>query len=267
MADELQERPVWASALLAAMAVLMVIYGIDVLFHPLPPAVSDLLQKFASAFGFFGAAALCVMKGRRCPGERSAWRLMALAMVLWGLGAVAFAAYVWGVEDAPYPSIADGLWIAFYVPAFGALLLLRRRAGKVGRGVWLDASVTALGIVGGAAVLWFGIFLEGAVGSPAAIVTNLAFPIGDLGLLAFVTGALMIFGWKGAGDWRWIALAFGTYAVSDSLYLVEIAQESYVSGNLLDLGWPFAALLIGVAAWSSPGSRALLRTAPRGRRP
>ncbi|MEA2243479.1 MAG: hypothetical protein QOD24_3035, partial [Solirubrobacteraceae bacterium] len=243
-------RARWTGLLLAVMAATVLLYAIDVVFEPLTPGVSELFQKFASCAVFFGAAALCVVMGRASRDERSAWWLLALAMALWGAGSVYYSLVLWNVDQVPSPSPADAFWLIFYLPACAALYkLLANRAKSLGRGIWLDALVGGLGVGGAGAVLVLQKVLDHSVGASAATVTNLAYPIGDLGLLALIVAAGTAMGWKASGVWRWIGPAFVIFAVSDSIYLVQVAEDTYATGGLLDLGWPAAALLVGVAAW------------------
>jgi hypothetical protein len=60
----------WCGWLLALMAGTLLLYGVDVVFHPLPSMVSEQFQGSASWAVFLGAAALCVMKGRASRDER-----------------------------------------------------------------------------------------------------------------------------------------------------------------------------------------------------
>jgi diguanylate cyclase (GGDEF)-like protein len=232
------------------MAGIVVLYGVDILFHPATPGVSEMFQKFGSCALFFGAAILCAMKARVSDGERWAWCLFAFAMALLGVASVYYAVVLWNLDAVPYPSIFDGLWLAFYLPAYAALyLLMRRRALSLGKAVWLDALIGGLGVGGAGAALAFGVILDNTTGTALATATNLAYPIGDLALLAMVVAAITITGWKASGAWRWIAPAFALFAVTDSIYLVQVAAGTYRLGGILDLGWPVAALLIGLAAW------------------
>ena len=231
------------------MAATVLLYGVDILFSPVSPALSELFQKFAASALFFGAAALCLVKGRRSREERSVWWLFALAMLLWGTGSVYFSIALWDREVVPYPSIADGFWLAFYVPAYAALyILLRKRAGSAARGVWLDAVVAGLGVGGAGAALGFQAVLEHSEGTAIGVASNLAFPIGDLGLLALVVAAVTVVGMRSSVTWLLIAAAFAFFAVTDSIFLVQVAEGTYAIGGLLDLGWPIAALLVGLAA-------------------
>ena len=198
---------------------------------------------------FFGTALLCALRARASEEERSAWWLLALAMTLWGSGASYFGIFLWDASE-PVPSPADIFWVAFYLPAYAALWkLLRHRAGSLSKGVWLDALVGALGVGGAAAALVFQPVLDHTSGSAGAVKTSLAYPLGDLGLLAIVIAALTVTGWRHTGIWRFIASAFALFAITDSTFLVQIADGTYEIGTVLDLGWPAAALMVGVAAW------------------
>jgi two-component system, cell cycle response regulator len=240
----------WMGWLVAAMTAIVVLYAVDILFHPATPAVSEAFQKFGSCALFFGAAILCLMKARVSRDERWAWCLFAVAMTLLGVASVYYAVVLWNLETVPYPSIYDGLWLSFYLPAYAALyLLMRKRALSFGRSVWLDALIGGLGVGGAGAAFVFGVILDNTTGTALATATNLAYPIGDLGLLAMVVGAITITGWKASGAWRWIAPAFALFAVTDSIFLVQAANGTYSLGGILDLGWAVAALLIGFAAW------------------
>jgi len=240
----------WTGLLVAAMAGTVLLYGIDILFHPLPQTISELFQKFATGSVFFGAATLCASKGQASPEERLPWWSFALGLALWGTASWYYSAVLWEKAEVPYPSLADGFWLAFYPPSYAALyLLLRKRAASVRRGVWLDALVAGLGVGGAAAALAFQSVLANTTKTALATATNLAYPVGDIGLLALVVAAITVTGWKASGAWRWIAPALLIFVVADSIYLVQVAADTYTLGGIVDLGWPVAALLLGLAAW------------------
>jgi diguanylate cyclase (GGDEF)-like protein len=240
----------WCGGLVAVMAVTVLLYGIDIMLHPLGPVVSEQFQKFAACAICICAAVLCVMKGRLSGGERAAWWLLALAMALWGSASVYYSIFLWDRAVMPIPSLADGFWLAFYLPAYAGLFgLMRKRAGAVGRSARLDAAVGGLGVGGAAAAVVFQSVVDNTTGTALASATNLAYPIGDIGLLALVVAAVTVTGWKGSGAWRWIASAFAIFALTDCVWLVQISQGDYTVGGILDLGWPAAFLLVGLAAW------------------
>jgi two-component system cell cycle response regulator len=245
----------WTRWLIAGMSATMLLYAGDIVFHPLSAVVSEAFQKGVTPAIFFGAATLCLVKGRAAGQERSAWLLFALALGLWGTAQVYWVVFLWDSAYPPFPSPADALWLAFYPPAFAALyILLRHRAGAPRKGVWLDALVGGLGIGGASAALVFEQVLDHTAGTAAAVATNLAYPVGDLGLLALVVVALTVTGWNAPGVWHWIAAAFAVFVVCDSIYLVEVAGAT---------GWPAAALLVGFAA-RRPEAAARSEAAPTG---
>jgi len=102
----------------------------------------------------------------------------------------------------------------------------------------------------------------------AGVATNLAYPIGDLGLLALVVAAVTVVGLRNSGIWLRVAGAFAFFAVTDSIFLVQVAEGTYAIGGLIDLGWPIAALLVGLAASRPEGrARTNVRTGTMGAMP
>jgi two-component system cell cycle response regulator len=232
------------------MAVTVLLYGVDLVFHPLAPAVSQTWQQFASCSVFFVAAVLCVMRGRASREERVAWRCFALAMTIWGVASLCLFVLL-------VSSVGNLLWLAGYLPAYLALILLvRRRAGSAGRGVWIDALVGGLGVGGAGAALAFQSILANTH-QTASVAIYLAIPVGDLGLLALVVAAMTVVGWKATGVWHLIGPAFAIFAVGDGIYLVKVAAGTYTAGGIGDVTWPTAVLLIGLAAWRGDGRRVI----------
>jgi diguanylate cyclase (GGDEF)-like protein/putative nucleotidyltransferase with HDIG domain len=253
----------WTGWLIAAMAGALLLYAVNIVFEPLPSAVSAELERFTPCFVFFGAAVLCVVKGRASGPERWAWWFFALAMALWGTGALYFGLVPPDNTAAPAPYLADLFWLLFYLPAYAALYsLLRQRAGSARWSVWLDGLIGGLGVGGAGAALVFQAVLQNTEGTAVVTLTNLAYPIADLVLLALVVTAMTVTGWKASGVWRSIGAAFAIFAVADCIYLVQVANETFDPGALLDLGWPAAALLVGLSAWRPEAH--VSRTAPTG---
>jgi two-component system cell cycle response regulator len=235
----------WGRRLVVAMAGIVLLYGLVLVFRPLGPEVSLRWRQFALCSVLFGASALSVMRGRVSRGERLAWWSFAFAMALWGIASVFYFVLL-------ESSIGDVLWLAAYLPAQVALFsLLNQQAGSAGRGVWIDALVAGLGVAAAGATAAFQIALNHRHGSGLATAIQLAIPVGDLGLLALVAAAVTVTGWRICGVWRWIAPAFGIFAVIDSIYVVQAVTGTWRPGGILDLGWAIAALLVGLAAWQT----------------
>ena len=92
--------------------------------------------------------------------------------------------------------MADALWLAWYPASYVVLVLLvRSRFASVRASLWLDGVIGALTVVALAFAVAYGpIVTRRAPGDLAAVLTNLAYPLGDLLLLGVVVA---IFGAHG----------------------------------------------------------------------
>ena len=232
----------WTAWLIGLMAAWVALEAIALGLHPFPPRVAELVNMFTQCAVFLGAGALCVGRGRAWPVERAAWWLLALAMALWSVA----SAFYFVLLLSP---VGDLFWVAAYLPAcLGLVTLLRRRSGAAAKGVWIDALVGGLGLGGAGAALVFQHSLASAHGA-AEVATYLAIPAGDLSLLALVVASMTVVGWKVSGVWHLIGPAFAIFAVADTIYLQAAAAGTWTTGGIGDIGWPLAALLVGLAAW------------------
>ena len=141
-----------------------------------------------------------------------------------------------------------------YVPSFyvGVVLLVRERMPHLDSRLWLDGIVAALTTGAVSAALVFGALQVSTGGDPAAVATNLAYPLGDMILLASVIGAMAAGRSRLDRSWLWFGAGIAAFAVADSIYLLQIAKDTYVGDTLLDIGWLVAGLLVGIAAWQPP---------------
>ena len=98
----------------------------------------------------------------------------------------------------PYPSISDGGWLLYYPAIWVAVLvLMRRRIREFHASLWLDGIVAALAMAACAAALVLPPILAMSLeGDAAAVAVNLAYPAGDLLLIAMLLGALALTGWR-----------------------------------------------------------------------
>ena len=178
--------------------------------------------------------------------ERAAWTVITAALASWTFGEIWYAVF----EPETYPSMADVGFIAFYVLLYvGVVLLLRERAREIGGMLWLDGAIAATAAAAMGAALLVDLVLESTEGSRSTVVTNLAYPIGDILLLSAVFGVFSLTGWRPGP--RWLVLGLGILATTaaDAIYLVQSANGTYVAGTWIDILWPTAMLLVASAAW------------------
>ncbi len=247
----LRTAPTVVRLSLAAVGVLLIAYAGELAFHFLPAGASEPFQKFATNIVFLGSAALCAARAFQRQGERAAWLMMALGLLMWGLGNLYFTLFQWDLTDIPTPSPADAGWLLFYPFIYVALVLLyRSRIRPRSAALWIDGAVGALAVGGLGAAIVFQAVLKSTGGSTAAIATDLSYPLADLMLLGLVVGVLAMTGLRRGGAWAWIAGGLAVFVVCDSLYLYGTAVGSYEAGVIYDAGWPAAALLVALGAWT-----------------
>src|SRR3954451_1371180 len=238
----------------ALLAGLQLLFSAQLVVH-VPGAFGEQVIEWASTAIFAGAVLACAARARAVPSERAAWLSFAAGLAMFGLGDVYYTVFQESLAEVPFPSPADALYLAVY-PCFylGLLRLFRARVGRSLPRLWLDGVITALAVGAVAAAIVFGAVLKNTGGSVGTVATNLAYPLGDLLLLAFVAALMVVAGGRMGRTLAWIAGGLCLFGVADSLYLYQTAVGSYGVGGILDAGWPAAAVLVGIAA-SGPAGR------------
>ncbi|MBV9803072.1 MAG: diguanylate cyclase [Solirubrobacterales bacterium] len=185
---------------------------------------------------------------------------MTLGLALFAAGDMYYS-LVWGdANSVPVPSIADALYLGFYPATYiGIGLLLRSRVGRLPAGLWLDGMIGGLAVAALGAAFAFGAVLSDTHGATLTVATNLAYPLADLLLFALLVGIVALTGWSLRGDWPVVALGFLVFGIADSMYLIQSANDTYVSNGLLDVGWPAAMAIIAAGAWRRPAAKTRLR--------
>ena len=202
------------------------------------------------------AAGWCIARAVFVRSERVAWALIGCALVCWATAEILNTVYVSRLEDPPYPSIADGFWIAFYPASYMALVLLvRGRMEQFRRSLWLDGVVAGLAVATLGAMLVFQPILQSTGGRPIEVATDLAYPVGDVLMLVLVIGVFALTGWRPGRAWAFIGAGLMAMALADSIYAYQAANGAYVEGTVLDALWPAATMLVGWAAWVPSGQK------------
>ena len=149
------------------------------------------------------------------------------------------------------------------------MLLLRRRVSTFSASLWLDGLVaaTAAGALGASVLVE--VVVNSTHGSPLVVVTNMAYPIGDVLLLALIVFVFSVTRWRPGSrldaDRRRPAPQRGRRR---RLPLPDGGRDATSRARILDLAWPLSLVLVALAAWQRPGrvarvelqARALLGT-------
>lgn len=196
------------------------------------------------------AALNCFLCGRG-RSDRAVWIWVGVAISAWTAGDIYYTIFLDGKAVVPFPSLADAGYLLFYPPVYVALVVLfHKEVRGIVRSLWLDGVIAALTTAALAASVVYAIVersLDGTGETAAAVATNLAYPLGDMLVLGIVVGAVALSGWRFSARWLIFGGGLLVFAVCDSVYLVEVAKNTYVYGTWLDLGWPAGMLLLAGA--------------------
>ena len=238
-----------------AQGALLVVIG-SFLVTTLPPLrnsrdYSWLIDGVWQNLAFAACAVLCLVRTPRAAFDRAAWRILALGLLCQAIANTYWSWFVRPLHPEPYPTIADGFWLGFYLCVFVSLLLIvRARLRRFTLSLALDALLVGLGTATVTTALIFPAVLAQLGGSFAAIVVNLAYPVLDVVLLAAVLTACALFRWRPPAGLWWMGLGLALAALADSLYLIEAPTGGYRSGDYVD-----AAFILAVAVTALAPSR------------
>jgi signal transduction histidine kinase len=188
----------------------------------------------------------------------SFWRWIAFALAAETIGDVVQAIYDICTSHSPYPSVADPFYLAFYPLVLFALLRIPAAALSLGARVktTLDAATI---VVGGGAVVWYLVLgptaLDGGQGI-LAMAVSLAFPVGDLLLLAAL--AVVLLRWSPIAlraPLRLITIALALGIVADVLYGDGQLHGTYTPGDFIDTLYvlEFSAFALAGVRQAPPG--------------
>jgi diguanylate cyclase (GGDEF)-like protein len=212
------------------------------------PGLDDFYNRYWYNLLILLAAAATVVRAVTARTERAVWIAFAVGVSCWAVGELLFD-FAYGA-DPPFPSAADGFYLAFYPACYaGVLLLVKSRISEFGRMLWLDGAMAAIAAGAVGAAVLFQVVLQNTDGSPAVIVTNLAYPLGDTLLLSAVIGVFALSGWRPDGTWGLIGGALLMSTIADGIFLFQTANDTYREGTVLDAMWPTAMLLLAAAVW------------------
>jgi PAS domain S-box-containing protein len=200
-----------------------------------------------AAIGLLYAAFRSEIYGRRA---RLAWTFLFVGQLSFTLGDITWAVLELGLHQEPIASVADGFYLMFYpLFAMGILLL---PAVPLTHKEYLKLLLDT-GIVMISAVLVFWAFIieptiaankEGTL----VLMISLAYPVMDL-ILFFALLQLLFRRRRSAKQGPLLLLSVGiaTGIITDVVYLSQSLQGTYITGNLLDLGWLGSYAFVGLA--------------------
>jgi diguanylate cyclase (GGDEF)-like protein len=169
------------------------------------------------------SSALAIMCGVRAhsPPRSTAWYLMALGILLWAAGDVAYFLVVDAAPDGvPVPTAADALYLLAYLPiAAGLLVLLRARRAGVDAAGFVDSVIVTASLALVSWVVVAGPIIRADDVGLATRLVDFAYPATDILLLALLTRLVTAPGARTV-SFRMLTAAVGLLLVGDSAYAV-----------------------------------------------
>jgi signal transduction histidine kinase len=226
---------------LATEAILAVAYFL------LPPSAA----KAACYTGLGLAAVAALVAGVRIyrPRRPLAWYLLAGGQLLFSAGDTINNTYQWVLEvEAPFPSLADAVYLGFFpLLAGGLLLLIRARTPGRDRTSLIDAVIIATGV---GLLSWIFLIVP-YVRAPDLTLPQRLFsvyyPLVDVVLLA-VAVRLWRPGVQTTAAFRLLTGGLVTLLVGDAIYGLSQLTVGWVPGGALDLIWILFYVGLGAAA-------------------
>jgi len=207
------------------------------------------------------AGVACLLRAGNAGRERRAWLFIAASVFAWAAGEIYWTAYIEGNSTAPYPSLADLGYLGFYpLAATGLYMLVRARAHELDWRLWMDGLIAALGTAALGAALIFEFVADRTSGTSIQVATTLAYPLGDIVLVALVVGVTALTRWRPGRTWTLLLVGLVTMAVADVAYTLQSFEASLPGGDWVEPIYLISAAFIGAAAWQ-PRADTILRDA------
>ena len=196
------------------------------------------------------AGLTCLVRARGAGRERIAWVTIGAAILCWAAAEVYWTLKILDDPAPPYPSPADVGYLAFYpLAALGLVLLVRARTRELNWQLWMDGAIAALGTAALGAAFIFDYVANQTSGTSLQIATTLAYPLGDIAILALTVGIIALTSWHPRRAWTLVLAGFAALAVADIAYTLQSTALAVPEGNWIDPIYLIAACCLGAGAW------------------
>jgi len=183
------------------------------------------------------------------PASPTPWYWFAAGFLLFWAGDLYTYSYpkLWN-REVPFPSVGDAFYVAVYpVLMIGLLLLVRRRAERSGDRSFVDAAILSIGLALPSWMALMAPYVHDGSLSLSAKVVSVAYPLGDVALLAAAIRLTLDGGRRGPA-FHLMGLSIVALLVTDFVYGLMILNGTYDHQLSLDLGWIAFYVLWGAAA-------------------
>jgi diguanylate cyclase (GGDEF)-like protein len=247
------------------------LFLIYLLFKPMPPALftfgDNLLQAALEMIGLLLALPILLprsireqARARSSRGWLDWWMptgsvvplLIACSLLSYVIGQI-----IWTLNEnvlhvaVLFPSWADAGYLAAYPLALLAILFLprQRRSPTSRMRIAFDAVIAMIGVVTFSWYFVLGPSIMHGEGSMLGRLVGVIYPLCTLVLIFCLILLIVRNNQRAMRPVTYLLfLAFAVLTITDTIYNFQQLHGLYMTGSLLDLGWPLGYLLLGLAA-------------------
>lgn len=180
---------------------------------------------------------------------RAAWWALVIGLVSWNIGQLIWTYTELVVREVPFPSVADGFFLAFPVAACVALLFFWNRHRRRLRGlILLDGLIVAGSLFIVSWCLVMADLFETGRATRLEFLLSFAYPVSDLVVVTIAAVVLVSAHANQRPVMTLITLGLISMSVADSGYAFLSAQREYASGDGIDIFWVAGLLMLTLAA-------------------
>jgi diguanylate cyclase len=242
-------RWLWASY--GVLGLVLVAYLASLLLRPNGETWTWLDGWVVCAVELVGSL-LCLARGCLRRAGRASALVLGFGLLCWTVGDIVLTVESLGGVKPPTPSAADLFYLCFYPLAYVAVVLfMRGEVRRIATPNWLDGAIAGLGAAAVCAAFVFHSIERSASASPTAVLTNLAYPMGDVLLLGLVGGGFAVLSGRRKAPWILLATGLGLNVLGDTTNLYQNAAwgASRVGVTLNSVAWPTAICAMSLAVW------------------
>jgi diguanylate cyclase (GGDEF)-like protein len=198
------------------------------------------------------ASAMCLARGLTRRSGRAVALTLGFGLLMWSLGDLVLAVESQGGVTPPTPSLADVFYLGFFPLTYVAFVIfMRGEVRKLATPSWLDGAVAGAGAAAVCAAFAFHSILHLVGGSSVAAVTNLAYPVADLLLLALVVGSSTLMSGRRKAPWILMGGGIAINVVGDTanLFTSSTGHQGFI---LNAFAWAVSILFLSMSVWLRP---------------
>ena len=260
----ISDKPALRTAVYGLGAVTLlafVVYAANMLLGFASPERDFLVREWFYNFMTTTAAVVTLAVALTRRDGRLPWVLIGSGLLLWALSDIYWTGFLAKLESAPFPSVADGGYLAGYVfVMLGVAGLARARVARMRTIEWFDVAIGTLSVAVLGIALLLDYVLSNTSGTPLEVGVALGYPILDLMILAVAVAAVALTGWQPGRGLALVCAGVCIVGIGDAVYTYQSLAGTYDAAAWNNLLWPIGVSVMAVASLQPlPRTRMVVR--------